>query len=122
MKKLLSFSLIACSVVLLAGCGSKKVDVSDVTVDTTVPAVTTNTTKVDATKEQCLELVTYGMKVALLQTKWDTATAAKLADEAATLEKKFIAGNVEYETACNKYMTDASFVQEIQKQVKELQK
>ncbi|MEI6119052.1 MAG: hypothetical protein WCP92_07765 [bacterium] len=42
-------------------------------------------------------------------------TVEKLTQEAATLEKKFNTENVEYETACNKYMTDASFIQEVQK-------
>jgi len=70
MKKLLSLAVITCSVILLAGCGSKKADVSDTTTDTTVPAVTAiNGKKVDASKAQCLQLVTYGMKVALAQTK-----------------------------------------------------
>jgi hypothetical protein len=39
----------------------------------------------------------------------------KLTQEAATLEKKFNTENVEYETACNKYMTDPAFIQEVQK-------
>jgi PBP1b-binding outer membrane lipoprotein LpoB len=72
MKKLLSVAIIACSVILLAGCGSKKADVSDVTAtgDITVPAVTTtNGQKSDATKAQCLEMVTFGMNMAIAQSK-----------------------------------------------------
>ncbi|MCX6824113.1 MAG: hypothetical protein NT085_03215 [candidate division SR1 bacterium] len=118
MKKLLSFSLIACSVILLAGCGSKKADVSDVTTtgNIAVPAVTTtNGKKVDATKAQCLEMVTFGMNLAIAQSKGDKLNIEKLTQEAATLEKKFNTENVEYETACNKYMTDADFIKEIQK-------
>jgi len=38
------------------------------------------------------------------------------------MEKKLNLDNVEYETVCGKYMTDAAFVQEVQNQVKELQK
>ena len=75
----------------------------------------------DATKDQCMAMVVYGMKVALAHTKGDTATANKLANEAMELEKKMIADNVEYETACEKYMTDASFVQEIQKLTADMQ-
>jgi len=116
MKKLLSLSLIACSLVILAGCGNKKADVSDTTtVDTNVPAVTTNTKKVDATKAQCLEMVTYGMNLAIAQWKWDTATVAKITADASNLEAKFRTDNVEYENACNKYMTDADFIKEVQK-------
>jgi PBP1b-binding outer membrane lipoprotein LpoB len=71
MKKLLSVAVITCSVILLAGCGSKKADVSDtVTTDTTVPAVTTtNGQKTDATKAQCLEMVRFGMNLAIAQQK-----------------------------------------------------
>jgi len=117
MKKLLGLSLIVCSVIVLAGCGSKKSAVVDTTTtDTTVPAVTaTNGKKVDATKAQCLEMITYGMNLAIAQWKWDTTTVAKLTQEAATLQEKFNMDNVEYELACNKYMTDASFIKEVQK-------
>lgn len=61
------------------------------------------------------------MKVAVAQTNGDTATATKLANEAMDMEKQLNLDNVEYETACGKYMTDAAFVQEVQNQVKELQ-
>lgn len=116
MKKLLGLSLIACSVILLAGCGSKKADVTDTTTDTTVPAVTaTNGQKTDATRTQCLDMVKFGMNLAIAQQKWDKMNIEKLTQEAAALEKKFNTANVEYETACNKYMTDASFIQEVQK-------
>jgi major membrane immunogen (membrane-anchored lipoprotein) len=71
MKKLLGLSLIACSVILLAGCGSKKADVSDTTTtDVTVPAVTaTNGQKTDATRTQCLDIVKFGMNLAIAQQK-----------------------------------------------------
>ena len=123
MKKLLSLAVITCSVILLAGCGSKKADVSDVTATgtTTVPAVTAqNGKKVNATKVQCLEMVQYGMNMAIAQQKGDKMSVEKLTQEAATLEKKLNMANVEYETSCNTYMTDASFIQEVQKMTTQL--
>ena len=111
MKKSLVISTIAFSLLLLAGCGSKT------TTTTTTPI--TNTTKVDATKDQCMDMVVYGMNIALAQTKWDTATVTKLTNEAADLEQKLRAENVEYEQACNKYMTDMNFIKEVQKRTTE---
>lgn len=52
----------AFSVLLLVGCGKKTV-----TVDETLTETTTTTETVEATKDQCLELVAYGMEVALAQ-------------------------------------------------------
>lgn len=117
MKKSLVISTIAFSLLLLAGCGSKTTTVTTSTTTTTTPI--TNTTKVDATKDQCMDMVVYGMNIALAQTKWDTATVTKLTNEAADLEQKLRAENVEYEQACNKYMTDMNFIKEVQKRTTE---
>lgn len=124
-KKLLLLSSIVFTLLLLAGCG-KKTETETVTPDEWMPTVETTTVEttsktVPATKEQCLELVVYGMKVALLQTKWETATATKLAQEASDLEKKYISSKIEYEESCGIYMIDKDFVQEIQKRVAEVQ-
>ena len=120
MKKLVLFSAVVFSLVLVAGCGMKTTTVTTDTTTPTTTTTTTNTKKVDATKDQCMDMVVYGMKIALAQTKGDTATATKLADEASALEKKMIAGNVEYEQACNKYMTDMNFINEVQKRTAEV--
>jgi PBP1b-binding outer membrane lipoprotein LpoB len=65
MKKLVLFSTIVFSLLFLAGCGNKKADVSDTT---TVDTTTTVTTEAgDASKNECLELMAYAFKVAILQ-------------------------------------------------------
>jgi hypothetical protein len=70
MKKFLIAAGAVCSLALLAGCGgAKTADVpTDTTpiVDATMPT-TSNATKVDATKEQCLQMVTFGMRAAVAQ-------------------------------------------------------
>lgn len=124
-KKLLFLSSIVFTLLLLAGC-EKKTETQMVTPDEWTPIAETTTVEttsktVPATKEQCLELVVYGMKVALLQGKWNTASATKLAQEASDLEKRYISSKVEYEESCGKYMIDAAFVQEIQKRTAEVQ-
>jgi hypothetical protein len=60
-------------------------------------------------------MVTFGMNMAIAQSKWDKINIEKLTQEAAALEKKFNMANIEYETACNKYVTDPDFIQEVQK-------
>lgn len=129
-KKLVLLSSIVFTLLLLAGCG-KKTETQMVTPEewtpiaetTTVETTTVETTTktVPATKSQCLELVVYGMKVALLQGKWNTASATKLAQEASDLEKKYISSKIEYEESCGMYMIDQQFVQEVQKRVAEVQ-
>jgi uncharacterized protein YcfL len=67
MKKLALISIMAFSVLLLVGCGKKaEVTPSD---DTVVVEETTDVTKKEATKEQCFDIVKYGMAVAAAQMK-----------------------------------------------------
>jgi len=64
MKKLLLLSAVIFSLLFVAGCGTKKADISD----TGTTAQTTGaTTAKDATKDECLELMAYAFKVAQLQ-------------------------------------------------------
>ena len=125
-KKVVSFSLIACSLLFLAGCGTKTPDVSTnetPVVDTTVKTTDVNVKTTDATKEQCLELMAYAMKVAQLQSLWDTAAMTTWAQKANEIELQYKAKNLEYEQACNKYLADTkdmSFYNDVQKRIKEL--
>jgi hypothetical protein len=122
-KKALGFSVIAISLLLLAGCGgAKKAPV--VTITGEVPAVidTTVTKNKDATKEQCMDLMVFAFKVAQdqAQGKTDVATWVNKAND---LELKYRAEGLEYEQACNKYLAntaDMSFFNEVQKRVAEL--
>jgi len=130
-KKVVGFSLIACSFLLLAGCGNKTVEVTDETtpVDETVTTpvdetvTTTDVKTTDANKEECIDLMVYAFKVAQLQALWDTAGMQTWAHKANDLEIKYRAQNKEYEEACNKYLAntaDMSFYNEVQTRVKEL--
>ncbi len=126
MKKSLLIAVVACSVLLLAGCGTtKKTDVSPTTgeTDTTVTETQspeTATTK-SATKDECIELMAYAFKVAQYQAKWDTANMAKWAQKANELEIVYRGEGREYETACNKYLADTqNFYTEVQKRMAEL--
>lgn len=116
MKKLLLISTLAFSFLLVVGCGKKT---ENITTDTTTQVQ--NTDKKEATKDQCFDLMELAAKAAVLQSKWETASATVLADEAMNLEKKMIADNVEYESTCEKYMTDMNFIKEIQKRVAEME-
>ena len=120
MKKLLLLSAVIFSLLLVAGCGTKKADISD----TGTTAQTTGaTTAKDATKDECLELMAYAFKVAQLQALWNTAGMSTRAQKASDLELKYRAEGREYEEACNKYLAntnDMSFYTEVQKRVKEL--
>lgn len=123
-KKLVSMSVVAISFLILAGCGQKKT-VETTTVnetpqvqDTQVQGAVQNTAKVDATKAQCLEMTAYGMKIALDTAQWNNTS--KWLQKGADLEQKFRAENVEYEEACNKFMSDPAFIQEVQKSLQEL--
>ncbi len=122
-KKLLVVSAITLSLVVVAGCKTKTADVSkDATSPTAATATqeTQNTAKAPATKEQCMDLITFAMKVASLKAQWDEAGALRFAQQASDLENKYINQNVEYEEACAAYMTDMAFAQEVQKRMTEI--
>ncbi len=119
MKKLLLVSAMAFTVLLLAGCGkTTEVAPTDEVVSVTE---TSDVTKKEATKEQCFEIVKYGMDVALAQMKGETKTAEDLAQKAMALEEKYNLEGVEFENTCEKYMTDAEFVQMVQEESKKMQ-
>lgn len=118
MKKHIFITIAAmCSLVLLTGCGGNKEVVEDTedTAGTTVSLTIVTGDKIEATKEQCLEMVAFGMKVMKAQTEGDMATAAKLAQEWSEYESTLSAQNVEYEESCAKHMTDQEFMEDIQK-------
>ena len=119
-KKLLSISVVVCSFLFLAGCSGNKAAVAPSSGTTTGTQNAQGTTKVDATRAQCLEMTSYGMKIALAQAKWDTATVTQYTQKWAALEQQFLAGNIEYQQACNKFMADSTFIQEVQKSLQVL--
>lgn len=108
----------AFSVLLLAGCGKKA---ETVPVDDAIGTETVNTNKKEATKEQCMEIVKFGMDVAIAQSKGDMQTAEALAKKAMALEEKYNLEGVEFENVCEKYMMDADFMKMVQEGAQEMQ-
>ena len=122
-KKVVGFSLIACSFLLLAGCGTKTVEITDGTTPVDAAVTTPNTKVTDADKKECIDLMAYAFKVAQLQALWDTASMQVWAQKAGELESQYRAQNKEYEKACNKYLANTKnmdFYNEVQARVKEL--
>ncbi len=118
MKKLVVVSIMAFSVLLLAGCGKKA---ETVPTDDTVGTETVNTDKKEATKQQCYDIVKYGIDVAVAQAKGETKTVEELVNKAMALEEKYNLEGVEFEKSCEKYMTDREFIMMIQEGTKEMQ-
>jgi PBP1b-binding outer membrane lipoprotein LpoB len=112
MKKLVVVSIMAFSVLLLAGCGKKA---ETVPTDDTVGTETVNTDKKEATKQQCYDIVKYGIDVAVAQAKGETKTVEELVNKAMALEEKYNLEGVEFENVCEKYMMDADFMKMVQK-------
>lgn len=118
MKKLLLVSIMAFSVLLLVGCGKKA---ETVPTDDTVVTETVDTDKKEATKEQCYEIVKYGLDVAIAQAKWETKTVEDIVQKAMALEEKYNLEGIEFENSCEKFMTDPEFIKMIQEGSKEIQ-
>lgn len=127
-KKIITMLVIASTVVALAWCKTKKADETPAVVQ---PAEQTaqveqpapqaqDAKKTPATKDQCMDLTAYAMKVAIDKAQGKDADALKRAQMASDLEVKYGAMNVEYEEACGTYMTDPSFMQAVQKRIAEL--
>ena len=115
-KKVIVFCGIVCSLLFLSGCGNKAKNVGIPTQVGTTQVQ--NTMKIPATKEQCLELVAYGMKVALNKAKWDDAEILKRVQKAADVQTQYNGANLEYENTCAAFMNDTTtFWQEVQKRV-----
>ncbi|MFA6255758.1 MAG: hypothetical protein WC606_01120 [Candidatus Absconditabacterales bacterium] len=123
-KNVLTVSVVACSLLLLTGCGgTKKADVSTgavTTINENVQTTGVANTK-PATKDQCIELMAYAFKFAQLQAQGDTTAITTWAQKANDLEVKYRAAGLEYEQACNKLLSaDINFMQVVQKRVAEL--
>lgn len=123
MKKLVVVSIMAFSVLLLVGCGKKAetVPADETVVTESVDTETVNTDKKEATKEQCYEIVKYGLDVAIAQAKWETKTVEELVNKAMALEKKYNLEGIEFENSCEKYMIDREFIKMIQEGSKNMQ-
>jgi PBP1b-binding outer membrane lipoprotein LpoB len=96
-KKLLSISVIAISLLVFAGCKTKTVTAPSTTTTTTTTTTTPTTPTtpvangktVSATQAQCLDLIAYGMKIAIDQGQAKTTDADALAKKASDLEMKY---------------------------------
>ena len=119
-KKVVSLVLIAAGLFFLAGCGSSDKAVQEPIInDGTVIEETTN--EMTISKEQCIDVMAYALKVVELQTKWDTESAMVWAQKAADLQEWYISDDAAYEEKCGNYaLSDPNIMQKAQERALEL--
>ncbi|MFA6255759.1 MAG: hypothetical protein WC606_01125 [Candidatus Absconditabacterales bacterium] len=119
-KKVLMISFTAFSL-LLAGCGSKTVTIpSDTGTNDETTQVSTTTNTATATREQCVEMMSYALKGAEYLGTKNMAAFYVRAEKLANLEKKYNVSEEEYDKTCNGFLEDITFMDQIEKRMVDL--